>query len=76
MSSEEELPARYPWLMVLHVLFMSAAFFVALPAGEHISNYGLFLAPSAGPTIPGPRGRPVADRHFPHPHTFRLLSTF
>jgi hypothetical protein len=34
MSSDEVLPARYPWLMVLHVLFMSGAFFVALPAGE------------------------------------------
>ena len=34
MSSEEQSPARYPWLMVLHVLFMSGAFFVALPAGQ------------------------------------------
>ena len=34
MSSDEALPARYPWLMVLHVLFMSGAFFIALPAGE------------------------------------------
>ena len=38
MSPDEELPARYPWLMVLHVLFMSGAFFVALPAGESLSN--------------------------------------
>ena len=37
MSSEEESPAaRYPWLMVLHTLFMCGAFFVALPAGEHL----------------------------------------
>lgn len=35
MSSEEEKsPARHPWLMVLHVVFMCGAFFVALPAGE------------------------------------------
>lgn len=25
---------RYPWLMALHILFMSVAFFGALPAGE------------------------------------------
>lgn len=36
MSPDEELPARYPWLMVLHVLFMCGAFFVALPAGEFV----------------------------------------
>lgn len=34
MSPDEVLPARYPWLMVLHVLFMCGAFFIALPAGE------------------------------------------
>jgi len=34
MTPDEDLPARYPWLMVLHVLFMSGAFFVVLPAGE------------------------------------------
>jgi len=34
MSPDGVLPARYPWLMVLHVLFMSGAFFIALPAGE------------------------------------------
>lgn len=34
MSSGEDSTARYPWLMVLHVLFMCGAFFVALPAGE------------------------------------------
>lgn len=34
MSPDEVLPARYPWLVVLHVLFMSGAFFVALPVGE------------------------------------------
>lgn len=36
MGSNEVLPARYPWLMVLHTLFMSGAFFVALPAGKHL----------------------------------------
>jgi hypothetical protein len=34
MSPQEDSPARYPWLMVLHVLFMCGAFFVALPTGE------------------------------------------
>ena len=36
MNPDEDLPARYPWLMVLHILFMSGAFFVALPAGEFL----------------------------------------
>ena len=39
MSPDEELPAMYPWLMVLHILFMSVAFFVALPAGECFSHF-------------------------------------
>lgn len=38
MSPDEVLPARYPWLMIIHILFMSGAFFVALPAGEHLSH--------------------------------------
>jgi hypothetical protein len=36
MSSEENLSPRHPWLMVLHVVFMCGAFFVALPAGQSV----------------------------------------
>lgn len=45
MGSDEDLPARYPWLMVLHIVFMSGAFFVALPAGGSlVIMIGLFPA--------------------------------
>lgn len=67
MSSDEELPARYPWLMVLHILFMSAAFFVALPAGECVSHHALCLTLSAGPTIPGPTRETCGGSSFPFP---------
>lgn len=36
MNPEEDLPDRHPRLMVLHVVFMCGAFFVALPAGESL----------------------------------------
>jgi hypothetical protein len=39
MSPDEQLPPRYPWLIVLHVLFMSGAFFIALPVGECFSQH-------------------------------------
>lgn len=51
MSPDGDLPARYPWLMVLHILFMSGAFFIALPAGKCISHP--VLLSSAAPRIPG-----------------------
>lgn len=66
MSPDEELPARYPWLMVLHVLFMSGAFFVALPAGECLSQ-----TVSHSPALAENPWR----ISFPHPHTFLYLST-
>ena len=75
MSPDEELPARYPWLMVLHILFMSGAFFVALPAGECFLV--ILFYPSRVPQSPvlseTPRQR---FARFPHPHTFRSLSHF
>ena len=49
ISSDEELPARYPWLMVMHVLFMCGAFFVALPAGESSSIGSPFPTPTPVP---------------------------
>ena len=52
VNPEEQLPARYPWLMVLHVLFMSGAFFVALPAGESSESSGLSLPRYAVPNTP------------------------
>ena len=52
MSPDEELPPRHPWLMVLHVLFMSGAFFVALPAGECFSHPALLLTLPRVPEVP------------------------
>jgi len=72
LSSDEVLPARYPWLMVLHVLFMSGAFFVALPAGEVFD----LLPPLRGLENPDLRGGPSSDLHFPHPHTVRFPLQF
>jgi len=62
MSPEEELPVRYPWLMVLHILFMSGAFFVALPAGECFSH---FVLPFHGSH--NPRRKPRGGSPFPTP---------
>ena len=55
MNPDEESPQRYPWLMVLHVLFMSTAFFVALPAGEQLV---IMLYPSRLPQSPASTGNP------------------
>jgi len=62
VNPEEELPARYPWLMVLHILFMSGAFFVALPAGERFSHPVLVPQSPAlccGSLFPTPTYSPV-----------------
>ena len=66
MSPEEELPARYPWLMVLHILFMSGAFFVALPAGEYFSH---FVLPFHGSHNPRHHRKPRGRIAFSHTHT-------
>lgn len=70
MSPDEELPPRYPSLMVLHVLFMCGAFFIALPAGECFSHDILLYRP-VRPLEPCGT-EPPSDLHFPHPHTLRL----
>jgi len=64
MSPEEELAAQYPWLMALHILFMSGAFFVALPAGEHFSH---FVLPFHGSHNPRDHRSPRGGSPFPTP---------
>ena len=75
MSPDEELPPRHPWLMVLHVLFMSGAFFVALPAGECFSHPALLLTLPRVPEVPVLTECPVGDPRFPHPHAPRFPFT-
>jgi len=67
-SSGEELPARYPWLMVLHVLFMSGAFFVVLPAGEYFAHPSSASGSSeeacSGSPLPTPTYVPISCLFF------------
>jgi len=70
MNPDEEMPARYPWLMTLHALFMFGAFFVALPAGEHFTHCAL---PSTGPALSESLWRITLSHTHIHPGPCRIL---